>query len=161
MSDFFFGNWQSLLRVLIVTPLAYVGLVIFLRISGKRTLAKMNAFDLVVTVALGSTLATGLSSLALLIALQYAVAAAQVYSPLLRRLVKSEPRLLVHRGAILDRAMRDERVARDEIFSAMRDRGLANLEQVEAVVLETDGTFTVLGHAGDGDREALRAVRGT
>lgn len=61
--------------------LAYVALVVLLRVSGKRTLSKMNAFDLVVTVALGSTLATvlmakdvalaeGVFAFALLIGLQ-------------------------------------------------------------------------------------------
>jgi uncharacterized membrane protein YcaP (DUF421 family) len=54
----FFSGWDSLLRTLVVGVLAYVALVVFLRISGKRTLSKMNAFDLIVTVALGSTLAT-------------------------------------------------------------------------------------------------------
>jgi uncharacterized membrane protein YcaP (DUF421 family) len=54
----FFSGWDSLLRTLVVGLLAYVVLVVFLRLSGKRTLSKLNAVDLVVTVALGSTLAT-------------------------------------------------------------------------------------------------------
>jgi hypothetical protein len=58
----FFSGWDGLLRTLVVGVLAYVVLVGFLRLSGKRTLSKMNAFDLVVTVALGSTLATILLS---------------------------------------------------------------------------------------------------
>ena len=54
--EMFFQDWQGLARTAVVGALAYVTLVLFLRISGKRTLAKLNAFDLVVTVALGSTL---------------------------------------------------------------------------------------------------------
>ena len=57
-----FDSWAGLGRVLLVGTLAYVALVLLLRISGKRTLSKLNAFDLVVTVALGSTLATVLLS---------------------------------------------------------------------------------------------------
>jgi uncharacterized membrane protein YcaP (DUF421 family) len=57
-----FDGWGSIARTAIVGVLAYAALVVLLRISGKRTLAKMNAFDLVVTVALGSTLATILLS---------------------------------------------------------------------------------------------------
>ena len=53
-----FGSYYGLLRILVVGPLAYLLLIAILRVSGKRTLAKMNAFDFVVTVALGSTLAT-------------------------------------------------------------------------------------------------------
>ena len=58
----FFDSWTGLGRVLLVGTLAYVALVAILRISGKRTLTKLNAFDLVVTVVLGSTLATVLLS---------------------------------------------------------------------------------------------------
>ena len=57
-----FDGWLSLLRTAVVGILAYAALVHFLRVSGKRTLSKMNAFDLIVTVALGSTLATVLLS---------------------------------------------------------------------------------------------------
>ena len=52
MEAIFFSGWDGLLRTLVVGVLAYVVLVGFLRLSGKRTLSKMNAFDLVVTVAL-------------------------------------------------------------------------------------------------------------
>ncbi len=48
----FFDSWAGLLRVLVVGPLAYAALVLLLRVTGKRTLSKMNAFDLIVTVAL-------------------------------------------------------------------------------------------------------------
>ena len=58
MEAIFFNGWSVLGRTLLIGVLAYVSLVFMLRVSGKRTLAKMNAFDLVVTVAIGSTLAT-------------------------------------------------------------------------------------------------------
>ena len=45
-----FAGWESLLRTLVVGTLAYVALIAFLRVSGKRTLSKMNTFDFVVTV---------------------------------------------------------------------------------------------------------------
>jgi uncharacterized membrane protein YcaP (DUF421 family) len=58
----FFDSWSGIGRTVVVGVLAYLGLVVLLRSSGKRTLSKMNAFDFVVTVALGSTLATSLLS---------------------------------------------------------------------------------------------------
>ena len=58
LSGMFFQGWTGVVRTVIVGVLAYAGLVLVLRISGKRTLAKLNAFDLVVTVALGSILAS-------------------------------------------------------------------------------------------------------
>src|SRR5690554_5187638 len=101
----FFSDWSSLLRVVVVGTLAYAGLVILLRISGKRTLSKMNAFDLIVTVALGSTLATvllsksvvlaeGITAFFLLIALQYLITWSSMRVPHVESLVKAEPSLL-------------------------------------------------------------------
>ena len=58
----FFDNWQSLAHTAWSGLLAYTLLVVLLRTSGKRTLSKLNAFDLVVTVALGSTLASVMTS---------------------------------------------------------------------------------------------------
>ena len=57
----FFESWFGIVRVALIGVCAYAALVVMLRVSGKRTLSKMNAFDFVVTVALGSTLATVLS----------------------------------------------------------------------------------------------------
>lgn len=79
-----FDSWSDLGRVVAVGATAYVALVVVLRLAGKRTLAKLYAFDLVVTVALGSTLATillsadvswaeGVTAFALLAAFQLAV----------------------------------------------------------------------------------------
>jgi hypothetical protein len=62
LSRMVFQDWSGLLRTVVVGMLAYVALVALLRVSGKRTRSKMNAFDFVVTVALGSTVATLLPS---------------------------------------------------------------------------------------------------
>jgi uncharacterized membrane protein YcaP (DUF421 family) len=153
-NSIFFDSWQEIVRVVIIGVLAYVALVILLRVSGKRTLSKMNAFDFVVTVALGSTLATillskdvalleGITALALLIFLQYLIAWLSVRSKRVSNLVKSEPKLLFHKGEFLTAAMNAERVTKEEVCAAIRSGGVANYEEVSAVVLETDGSFTV------------------
>ena len=150
----FFDDWSGLVRVLVVGTCAYTALIMLLRASGKRTLAKLNAFDFVVTVALGSTLATvllsssvalaeGVLALALLVGLQYVVAWASVRSKRVERLVKSEPQLVYRNGFLLD-AMRRERVTADELSQSARRHGHADLARVTAIVLETDGRLTVL-----------------
>jgi uncharacterized membrane protein YcaP (DUF421 family) len=167
----FFDSWQSLGRVLLVGTLAYVALVVLLRVSGKRTLTKMNAFDLVVTVALGSTLATillskdvalveGVAAFALLISLQFVVTFLSVRSRHIRNLVKSEPTLLFFRGQQLEDALRMQRVTEEEVRAAIRAAGVSQLKDVEAVVLETDGTFTVLNNSGQPATTAQQDVAG-
>lgn len=156
-----FDGWWDLVRVLVVGTLAYVALVLLLRVSGKRTLSKMNAFDFIVTVALGSTLATvllskdvtlveGVTALGLLILLQFVVTWLSVRSDLVRRLAKAEPTLLFHRGQFLTGAMRRQRVTEAEIRAAVRNQGIASLAAVAAVVLETDGSLNVLSPPADG-----------
>jgi len=151
----FFDSWDGLARVLIVGTAAYVALIVLVRISGKRTLAKLNAFDLVVTVALGSTLssillsssvalAEGLLGLALLIGLQAAVAWTSVRSQHIRRLVRSEPTLVVYRGELLPDALRRERVTDSDVRQALRQQGKTSVEQVGAMVLEPDGSLSVV-----------------
>ncbi|MAM96151.1 MAG: hypothetical protein CMI61_16235 [Parvibaculum sp.] len=157
-----FDSWSGLARVLIVGTAAYAMLIVFLRISGKRTLSKMNAFDLVVTVALGSTLATvllsrsvplaeGVLALALLICLQFVLTWASVRSRRVRDLIKSEPALLVRDGVYLEKAMRKERMTREEVDAALRESGVAALSGAAAVVLETDGSLSVI-ESGDARR---------
>ena len=149
-----FDGWDSIGRVVVVGLAAYVGLIALLRVSGKRTLAKLNAFDFVVTVALGSTLATvllskdvplvdGLVALALLVGLQFGVAWLNVRSARFRSLVKNEPAILMSRGEFQDRALSRERVAREEVMAAVRGAGVSDWREV-TVVLETDGTLSVL-----------------
>ena len=112
LNNILFNNWASLARIVIVGGLGYITLVLFLRISGKRTLSNFNMFDWVVTVALGSTLASlllskdvtladGALAFALLIGLQFAVTWSSVRVGWLRRVVTGEPLMLVYRGEFL------------------------------------------------------------
>ena len=168
----FFENWESLGRVAIVAVCAYVGLILVLRVGGKRSLAKLNAFDFVVTIALGSTLATvllskdvgvseGLAAFTMLAVLQYLITAASVRWHWFKRLVRSEPQLLVSNGRFLEEAMRDERVTRSELDAAIRKQGIGRVEDVAALVLETDGSFSVIeADAGPAELSALESVEG-
>lgn len=155
----FFEGWTGILRVVVVGIASYAALVALLRIAGKRTLAKMNAFDLVVTVALGSTLATiilskdvalaeGLAAMALLVGLQYLVAWGNVRSKSVRDIAKSEPRLLLRDGQLLHTALRDERVSPDEVRAALRTSGARETGEDHLVILETDGSFSVVPLGG-------------
>lgn len=150
-----FDGWSGVLRVLIIAPAAYAALVLILRVSGKRTLSKLNAFDFVITIAIGSTLASiitskslalveGLVALGLLVAMQYLVTAASVRFGGFNRVIKAEPALLLRDGRMLTRAMRRARITAGEIEAAARGAGVERPDQLEAVFLETDGSLTAL-----------------
>jgi uncharacterized membrane protein YcaP (DUF421 family) len=152
-SEMFFQNWEGIVRTLIVGALAYITLVLFLRVSGKRTLAKLNAFDLVVTIALGSTLsavllqesialAEGATAFAVLIVLQYVVAWASVRSSRFASIIRAEPALLARDGHYCDATMHRERITRDEALSAIHQAGGAGVDDVAFLILETDGSIS-------------------
>jgi uncharacterized membrane protein YcaP (DUF421 family) len=169
LQDIFFQGWSGVARVLIVGVLAYVYLIALVRGFGKRTLSKLNAFDLVVTVALGSTLATillsnsvalveGLTALTLLVVLQFGVAFLSVRSERFADMVRSEPTLLLRDGTLCHDAMRRARVTEDELMTVLRANGQsADPEEAAAIILESDGSFSVLG-VEETDRAARKAA---
>jgi uncharacterized membrane protein YcaP (DUF421 family) len=92
-------------------------------------------------------LAEGVAAFAVLIGLQFVITWLSVRSAAVRRLVKAEPTLLFYRGQFLPDQMRRSRVLEDEVRAAVREQGVAALSEVEAVVLETDGSFAVVPRA--------------
>lgn len=168
-ADTFFAGWEGIIRTVVVGVPAYVALVFILRLSGKRSLARMNAFDLIVTVSLGSTLATmllsksvalaeGVTALALLLFLQFAITWLSVRFPPFRKLVRSEPSLLYHNKAFMDEAMKRQRVSRDEVLQVVRSQGMAGMGEVGSVIMETNGSFSVLPESRGKPEELLSNV---
>lgn len=155
MNPIFFEDWQSVIRVIVVSACAYFLLILFLRISGKRTLTQMNAFDFVITVALGSTLsstiitknvtlAEGVVALAMLILLQLVISWSSVRFPFIDRLVKAEPVSLVKDGTLQKETMKRERITEEEVRAAIRQGSWDEMEDVALVILESNGRLNVV-----------------
>lgn len=166
-----FDSWAEILRVVVVGSASYASVVILLRFSGKRTLGQLNAFDFLVTVAFGSTLATillsqdvaffeGLTALAVLAGLQFAVAWASAHVPAARSVVASKPAALVVSGEIQYSQLRKNRLSESEILQAIRATGAGDVADVAAVVLETNGKISVIPKSKLGNGSALRGVTG-
>lgn len=154
MKELLFKDWESLWHIAFCATISYITLFIFIRISGKRTLAKLNAFDFVVTVTLGSTLssmilakvtiAEGCIALLVIILLQYLLALAAKESPILEKAVNSSPTLLFYNGQFLKDSMDKEVITKEEIYAEIRKYRLEHLDDVRAVVMELNGEFTVV-----------------
>ncbi|MBA3983378.1 MAG: DUF421 domain-containing protein [Acidimicrobiia bacterium] len=150
-----FDGWADLGRVVALGAAAYTVMVIVLRVSGKRTLAKLNAFDLVVSVALGSVLATialsrdvsladGVAAITVLVAAQWVVSWASVHTSVAQRLVRAEATVVFDSGRFDDVVLSRVRLTRGEVCQAIRSSGCGDFELVAAVVLETDGSLSVV-----------------
>lgn len=166
---FFWNGWEPLLRTVVVGTLTYVSIIFILRISGKRTLAKMNAFDFVITVALGSaygriltakqvSVAEAITTFALLALLQFMVSKFENKSQWFYQLVTSQPTLLYYRGRFIDKAMRKQRVRKDSVLGTVRKNKFSSLDEVEAIILETDGSLSVIGKSSQTNQSSYKDI---
>ena len=163
----FWGGVDEVWRAALSALVLYAAIVAMLRISGKRTLSQLNLFDWLVTVAMGSMVATtvlsgevavaaGLAGIGTLMALQWAISFLEARKSRIDVVVKASPRLLVHRGELLHDAMREERISEREIMQALRQHGLPTPGRAAAVVLETNGGLSVIRDEDfDGADDAL------
>lgn len=157
-------------NTIILGTIAYVAIVFMLRISGKRTLSKWNSFDFVVTIAFGSILSsillstkdsfgTGLLGFGLLVLFQYLLTWVAARSSLIQKLIKAEPALLLEKGQLRHHVLRRERVTEGEVLAALRANGIDTMENVGAVVLETDGSFSVIKDLSNSAASTLKDVK--
>jgi uncharacterized membrane protein YcaP (DUF421 family) len=167
---FFFRGWEPVARIIVVGGLAYVALVLLLRVSGKRTLTQMTGFDFIITVALGATfgriltaqdvaLVEAVAAFLLLATLQYAAARMELRSPHFGRFVTASPVLLFSEGTFHSEAMGRENFTGAELRAALRERGIGSFDMVEAIVLEPNGRLAVIEASQMGDGSALEDVR--
>jgi uncharacterized membrane protein YcaP (DUF421 family) len=169
MEPLFFDTWQSITRILIITVLAYISIIIFLRFSGKRTLTKMNAFDFIITVALGSSLANvalnknialleGALVFFLFIFLQFFITWLSVRIKVVKRIITSQPVLLLYKGELFDHIRKKERITIEEIYVAARKKGVTELKEIDAIILETTGDLTIIPKLETAEVETLKSV---
>ncbi|MEN1928864.1 YetF domain-containing protein [Luteimonas sp. MJ250] len=150
--------WEFVLRAVVI----YAALLVLLRMSGKRTVGQFTPFDLMVLVVLGSavegsligedvSLAGGLILAATLIACNWLVGFATARVPGLARLIEGSPVSLCRDGELLPAVLRKQNLSRSDIDEALRDNGLTEPSQAEQIMLEIDGTITVVPRKGAGD----------
>ncbi|MGF1676824.1 MAG: DUF421 domain-containing protein [Rivularia sp. (in: cyanobacteria)] len=162
---FFYGGIEPLIRIVVVGSLAYFSLIILLRISGKRTLAQLNAFDFIITIAIGSTLgrlitakgvslAESVTAFLTLICLQYLVSWLTVRSSAFDNLVTANPSLLYFRGQFLPKVMQQQRVTKAQLLAVVRENRIGSLQEVEAIVMESAGTIAVIKKGTDGQADS-------
>lgn len=166
-----FDSWGDIVSIVLVGTVFYVTLVAILRLSGKRTLSQLNVFDFIVTVALGSVLATtllttdvtfteGLTALVLLAGLQFLIATISSVWPRTRQVLTSDSVLLLADGQIRHEALKRNRLTESELRQAVRSEGNGDLSRIKAVVLETNGKISVISDSQYGNGSAVLDVLG-
>lgn len=166
-----FDSFDSLYKILVSSIAGYLILIVYVRIAGKRSTAKMNNFDWIVTVAVGSimasmavlkdvTVADGAFAMALLLGFQYLLTTATAHWSWARKLFVAAPSILYSNGTFHETAMRKQRVSEGEILSAVRESGLGSLGEVEFVTLEPDAELAIVQPGQDGSHDTVETVPG-
>ena len=141
---------EKMLRPMLV----YVFLVIVLRVFGKRELAQLNPFDLVVLLSLSNTvqnaiigndnsLSGGLIGAFALLAVNYLVVRFLFGHRRLDQFLEGKPITLVENGHMVKRALAKELLTRAELLTVLHRQGFDGLHEVERCVLEPGGTFFI------------------
>lgn len=147
-------TWADAADKAIRTIAVYGGLLLLLRAGGKRQLAQLNTFDLVVLLLLSNivqnavigndtTLIGGLVGAGILIAVNFLLVFFVFLDPRLERRLRGRSTVLVEHGRVRPRALRRELVSRSELDDALRRQGYDGIGAVEEVVLEPEGTLAV------------------
>jgi uncharacterized membrane protein YcaP (DUF421 family) len=157
------GTWTSMfhlgpsiLEKALRPILVYFFLVVLLRVFGKRELAQLNPFDLIVLLSLSNTLQNamigednsvtgGLIGAFSLCAINYAVVRFLFKHHRLDQWIEGKPAVLIKDGKIRPRALSRELLSRAELQTIVHREGFASLDEVQSCVLETGGTFSVEG----------------
>ncbi|MDQ6858217.1 MAG: DUF421 domain-containing protein [Chloroflexota bacterium] len=159
-------GYEIVLRTFVV----YVVVLILLRVAGKRELGQMTPFDLVVILVIANavqnamtggdnSLIGGIIAATTLTVVNVAVGRWGNRIPVFRRLVASEPTLLLRDGKPLKEALNKERIDIQELEMAARQHGIVDLEDVTAAVLEEDGSISIIPKSGDKVRRSARHFR--
>lgn len=169
--EYLYGGWHPLLRIVVVGSLAYLTLLVAIRLAGQRPLGRMQSFDLIIAVAIGATFgrlltaedvqfSEALVAIVLLVGLHYLVSTLTYHVPRVAAWVETRPVLLFYQGRFMVREMRRHRITEGEVTAAARRAGFGALHGIRAIVLEADGTFAVLPEWEGASDETLADVEG-
>jgi uncharacterized membrane protein YcaP (DUF421 family) len=157
-------------EILLRTFVVYMTVLVLLRLAGKRELGQMTPFDLVVILVIANavqnamtggdnSLTGGILAASTLTVVNIAVGRWGSRVPFFRRLVASEPTLLLRDGKPLQEALDRERIDVEELEMAARQHGIAELKDVTAAVLEEDGSISIIPKEGTTIRRSARRFR--
>ena len=147
---------EKILRPIIV----YIFLIVGLRLSGKRELAQLNPFDLIVLLTLSNTLQNaiigddnsvtgGIIGAASLLAINYLVVRFLYDHRKVDQIVEGSSDVLVEDGIVYEHKLKKELITREELAAAARKQGFETLSEVRQCILEPGGTLTFIAKKPD------------
>jgi uncharacterized membrane protein YcaP (DUF421 family) len=148
-------------RIVVATTAIYLLLLVVFRIAGRRTLAKLTSFDLVLLLIIGETTQQAMMqddksimgavvAILSLVSLDMAMAYLKTAFPSFDRLMEGEPVLLIDNGKVHTATLRANSLDHDDIKEAARlSHGLSSMEDVRQATLERDGHISIVPWRND------------
>lgn len=167
MSSWLGSSWEAIGWVALGTALMYLSALISIRIAGRRTVTRLSAFDFIVTIAIGSLIAStvvaqepayaqGLVALMTLLAMQTIVGFLRQKSEAIRKLADFRPVMLFSEGSFdLPSAPWTAQLTRTEVEAALRERGVFSTDNVDMVILEPSGEISILEKGAEAPRNLM------
>lgn len=163
----FFESWSEIARIVTTTLIIYPFLILATHLLGKRSFAKMNNFDWIITVAAGSILGSAillkdvvivevLVAVSLLLFLQYLLTWISAHFSAFDKVVKTAPQLVFFDGEYIEAAMKDTRLTSTEVEASVRKAGFGDLSKVMAVVFEADGELSIVPKSENYDQLIMK-----
>jgi len=148
-------SWHTVLEIVLRTTVVYVLVLLGIRLTGKREVGQMTPFDLTLLLLLSNSvqnamtgpdtsLMGGAAAALVLLTLNFLLAEASGLNRRFRKLIQCSPTLLVHNGSCITTHMAKEHISMDEVNRALREHGVACVADAALVVLEVDGSMSVL-----------------
>ena len=149
----------------------FIVLGIVIRITGKRQIAQLSAFDLILLITMGDLIGqtvlqedfsftAGLLAVTTFGMLSMVMGLVSYYLPRTRPILRGQATVLLRDGVVDDQVMRHEMIDMAELNEAAREAGIRSLDEVELAIMETDGTFSFFKKQQDADSDSGSVERG-
>jgi len=146
---------EQLIEIVLRTAIVYFVILLGIRLTGKREIGQMTPFDLALLLLISNAVQNamtgpdtsvtgGIIAAATLLLLNAAVTRLVWKNRKMRKFVEGTPTLLIRHGKIIHQHLDKERVTADALTQALREHGVASVEDVSVAVLEIDGSISVL-----------------
>ena len=149
------ASWDVLLNIVLRTTVIYLAVLVGLRLTGKRQLGQLSAFDFVLLLIISNavqnamvgpdtSLVGGLVAAAVLLFWHAIIDRVRRSSRTAARFLGGSAVLLIYRGKILHDHLKREGITSDELQQTLREHGVASIDDVRMAALEPDGAVSVI-----------------
>lgn len=166
--EWIFDTSDPLLETMMGSLMIFLIIILLTRIIGLRSFAKFTVYDFAFTIAIGSIISSTLTSstsivhgsvaISSLLFLTYIFSTLQKKFPALSSAISNKPLMLMRGNQVLEENLKHARIEKSQLIAKLREANVSQLNQIQAVVLETTGDISVLHKPADKDDQSIDSL---